>query len=166
MTLSVSTFLTFAMYITMINKEMPKSSTELSAFGIFLFGQMTISGLVIVLTACELHFYIKGGEEIPAFLQKLMFRRRRERVINDPGGNKSLLRKILKFTLWIRRGHKKAHGVTENPDAEMEVKSKDKEEDAKITFKMLEKTLDKLFCRFVVVLNIVSIAVFVWSVCS
>ena len=129
MTLSVSTFLTFAMYITMINKEMPKSSTELSAFGIFLFGQMSISGLVIVLAACELHFYIKGDEEIPTFLQKLMFWRRQKMSIKDPAGNKPLLRKILNCMQRIRGGHRKTRDVTEYPVAETEVNTKEKGDD-------------------------------------
>ena len=59
LTLSVSIFLTFAVYITIINDEIPKSSTEISYFGLFLFLQLSLSGLVIVLESFILYVHHK-----------------------------------------------------------------------------------------------------------
>ena len=62
MTLSISIFLTFAVYMTIISGEMPKSSTRISLFGLFLCCQLLLSGLTIVLESVVLHFYFKGHQ--------------------------------------------------------------------------------------------------------
>ena len=56
MTLSISTFLTFAIYITIISGDMPKSSTEISAFAVFVLIQLFLSGLIII--ECSFLLYL------------------------------------------------------------------------------------------------------------
>ena len=60
MTLSISTFLTFAIYITIISGEMPKSSTEISAFAVFVLIQLFLSGLIIFECSFLLYFLHKN----------------------------------------------------------------------------------------------------------
>ena len=57
MSLCVSTFLTFAIYITIFNETMPKSSTESSAFRVVVLVQTYISGLEIISTSLVLHYH-------------------------------------------------------------------------------------------------------------
>ena len=76
MTLSISTFLTFAIYITIISGEMPKSSTEISAFAVFVLIQLLLSGLIII--ECSFLIYIlHNGEKREGLRLSTSFRNSR-----------------------------------------------------------------------------------------
>ena len=62
MTLSVSLFLTFAVYITVLNNELPKSSTQVSCFVVFLFWQFFLSGVTIAMEAFVLYIFFNRME--------------------------------------------------------------------------------------------------------
>ncbi|KAK3083909.1 hypothetical protein FSP39_005154 [Pinctada imbricata] len=62
MTLCISIFLTFAVYITIITEEMPRSTIGISRFGLFLTSQLILSALAIVLNSVVLHVYHKEEE--------------------------------------------------------------------------------------------------------
>ncbi|KAK3084069.1 hypothetical protein FSP39_007641 [Pinctada imbricata] len=64
MTVCVSIFLSFAVYITVINTEMPKTSINLSIFGVLLCFQMFLSGASIVFASIILHIHHVSSAEM------------------------------------------------------------------------------------------------------
>ncbi|KAK3084791.1 hypothetical protein FSP39_019111 [Pinctada imbricata] len=62
MSVCVSIFLSFAVYVTIINNELPRTASGVCYFGLYLFTQLAISGCTIVLSALVLHIYHKEGK--------------------------------------------------------------------------------------------------------
>lgn len=62
---AMAIFLTFAVFLTIINDSMPKSSDVIPYFTIYLLTQLVISGLVVVLEAFVLlvHFHFSTSKE-------------------------------------------------------------------------------------------------------
>lgn len=62
---AMAIFLTFAVFLTIINDSMPKSSDTIPYFTIYLLTQLVISGLVVVLEAFVLlvHFHFSTNKE-------------------------------------------------------------------------------------------------------
>jgi hypothetical protein len=55
---TLSIFLTFSVFVTLISDSMPKSSENLSYFGIYVAGQLIISGMTIVMEAIVIKLYL------------------------------------------------------------------------------------------------------------
>lgn len=62
---AMAIFLTFAVFLTIINDSMPKSSDALPYFTIYLITQLVISGLIVMLEAFVLlvHFHFAACKE-------------------------------------------------------------------------------------------------------
>ncbi|XP_055996644.1 neuronal acetylcholine receptor subunit alpha-7-like [Ostrea edulis] len=65
-------FLTFSVFLTIINDSMPKSSDKISYFTIYLLTQLVISGLVVILEAIVLlyHFHFVSNRKEKANTEK------------------------------------------------------------------------------------------------
>lgn len=56
-TLSISIFLTLAVFLTIVNSSMPESSDEVAKFGVFVGLQLLGSALTIILTSVSLYIF-------------------------------------------------------------------------------------------------------------
>ena len=130
MTLSVSIFLTFAVYMTVINGEMPKSSTHILLFGTFLFGQLVLSGMTIILEAIVLHVYFKAEKTTETEKQFCTVERQTDKSNGYVIG-----------TARSERSSKQTH---------TEITS----------YTELPIKLDRMFCIIMTCLNVISIAAF------
>lgn len=71
-TLSISIFLTLAVFLTVINSSLPESSDEVAAFNIYVGLQLFGSGLAIIMTVISLFFFYRNnGKPIPLIYRTL-----------------------------------------------------------------------------------------------
>lgn len=75
---AMAIFLTFAVFLTIINDSMPKSSDVIPYFTIYLLTQLVISGLVVVLETFVLlvHFHFSTNKEEPDTDEKLRLKKK------------------------------------------------------------------------------------------
>ena len=71
-TLCISTFLTLAVFLTIITNSLPESSDELSILGCYVGLQLLGSGLTILCTVISLRFYTKDSSEHVPFLVQFL----------------------------------------------------------------------------------------------
>ena len=130
MTLSVSLFLTFAVYITVLNNEMPKSSTQVSFFVVFVFGQFFMSGLTIAMESFVLYVFFNGKKKIVLSWIKNLLSTKKENSTDDEQIN------------------------GEKPNTNKGA--------VELTNEELAGILDKLFMTIVIILDLVSVSVFLF----
>lgn len=71
-TLSISVFLTLAVFLTVVNSYMPESSDEVATFSIFVGLQLFGSAFTILMTIISLHIFYKDQDsDIPIFFKTL-----------------------------------------------------------------------------------------------
>lgn len=75
---AMAIFLTFAVFLTIINDSMPKSSDVIPYFTIYLLTQLVISGLVVVLETFVLlvHFHFSTNKEETDTDEKLRLKKK------------------------------------------------------------------------------------------
>lgn len=72
----IAIFLTFAVFLTMMKDFMPQASDEISYFLVYMFTQLTVSGLVVILEIIVLHVHHQDeelertGSEVSTNLEK------------------------------------------------------------------------------------------------
>jgi nicotinic acetylcholine receptor alpha-7 len=78
----MSIFLTFAVFLTMMNESLPKSSDKVSYFTLYLLTQFVLSGVTVVLEAIVLmvHFHSKPLIENSQTNLKITDKRRKFKV--------------------------------------------------------------------------------------
>jgi hypothetical protein len=71
-TLSISVFLTLAVFLTVVNSYMPESSDEVATFSVFVGLQLFGSAFTILMTIISLHlFYKEECSDIPRIFKAL-----------------------------------------------------------------------------------------------
>ena len=73
-TLCISTFLTLAVFLTMITSTLPESSDEISTIGWYVGLQLVGSGLTILVTVISILFYTKDSNDRMPRIVRLMCR--------------------------------------------------------------------------------------------
>ena len=73
-TLCISSFLTLAVFLTIMSSFLPESSDEVCLFGIYVGLQLLCSGLTILGTVISLHFYHKGQADTVPYYCRLLAR--------------------------------------------------------------------------------------------
>ena len=71
-TLCISSFLTLAVFLTIMSSFLPESSDEVCLFAIYVGLQLLCSGLTILGTVISLHLYHKGHTENIPFFYRLL----------------------------------------------------------------------------------------------
>ena len=71
-TLCISSFLTLAVFLTVMSSFLPESSDEVCLFGIYVGLQLLCSGLTILGTVISLHLYHKNSTEAVPFYYRLL----------------------------------------------------------------------------------------------
>ena len=70
---SVTVFLTFAVYLTIIADNLPKSSNPMSTFAYYMIMMLLLSAFICFVTIMSLRAYIRDNEEpVPQYLKKLV----------------------------------------------------------------------------------------------
>lgn len=95
-TLCISTFLTLAVFLTIITNSLPESSEESSILGWYVGLQLVGNGSSILCTVISLRFYTKDSNDQMSDLVKLLWKlgckRRREKCITQSQRNGSCRR--------------------------------------------------------------------------
>ena len=73
-TLCISSFLTLAVFLTIMSSFLPESSDEVCLFGIYVGLQLLCSGLTFLGTVISLHLYHKDSTEIITVIYRVMSR--------------------------------------------------------------------------------------------
>jgi hypothetical protein len=87
---TLAIFLTFAVFVTLISDSLPKSSENLPYFGIYVAGQLIISGMTIVMEAIVIKVYLKEDAATSETANKDCFGKRKECKQCTPGHWKRL----------------------------------------------------------------------------
>ncbi|KAK3084418.1 hypothetical protein FSP39_013251 [Pinctada imbricata] len=101
MSLCVSIFLSFAVYITVINNELPKTANGICYFGLYLFTQLLIGGFTIILSAVVLHIYHNDRQydQLDQCKKRKMSSNERVKEVNNLENNVEKIQKNKAFAL-------------------------------------------------------------------
>ena len=141
--LAVAIFLSFAVFISMINNNMPRQSNHQFRLGMYMTTQLVMSGLTIVMQVFVLRLYHRKVKKAPWGFYRLLMSKEK----------------------WCKK--RKAVDTSYDLKCDVQTSSNDPVEDIpEDVWQSVAARIDRLFGLLVVVVNVCSLSAYFISVCA